>query len=331
MSLVHDHNERLDLEHRTHRIAFAAHAFVSCVATDFIDPFVGAMRQYTLKYGAPAFLAKPLDMAKNFTGSFHDMAHGHDHAHDHGHCGHDHHHHEIAPNFDHMEGWDKRWAQFKHFSKEGHLGHWLGAEAVGDVGGAASFIALSEYAPEAMDKYVAATAKIPGVHAFIEKVAHKTTDSWAEKHHVEKDSAHYREELKKWEEFQAQNISFSFLISALGTVENLAAHKMLFKNPAPMQELLIGKMWGVLATNVLLMGSRVVAPETVKWYEDKASHVVEPLLKHTRKPEHVVADSKVSTNSHQRDSDKMLKNKDYNPYSQAVLTQKMTAPQFLTP
>lgn len=282
MALIHD-DKRVDLKQRGQRIAYALHAFTSCVATDFIDPFVGALRQYSQKHGAPGWLQKPLKLFNKLTGWMHNKAHGdgHDHGHDHAHGEHcDHHHeHPPAPSFDHLQGWAKRWAQFRHFAKEGHLGHWLGAEAVGDVGGAASFVAISEWAPKWLDKFTRGFNSLPLVKPTVNWLAERTTRSWAKENQVAEGSEEYKQELSKWQEFQSQNFAYSALIAVLGTAQNLLAHKFIFKNPASLKNLFIGKVYGVLATNVLLMGSRLIAPRAVKsWEEGVSNRLIEPLL-----------------------------------------------------
>jgi hypothetical protein len=237
---THDH--RHSLRSRARRIAYAVHATLSCFATDFIDPLKQAFDRTQDDRAARG--EERISLWKLISSK---------------------------------DRWKTIPSKYKEFFTWKHFRDSSLAEVSGDLAGGAIFIGISEFCSKPLETFTRGVGHL--CKPLVNYLARKTTDEWARKEGVEKDSEAYKKQFRHWREFQAQALSYDGIISFFSTVSNIAIMKKL-QPGTPTWAITKSKLAGVAATQVLLLGSRWLFPQAVRRYEDAFDKkIVEPVLK----------------------------------------------------
>lgn len=263
-------------------IAYTVNHAISCGVTDvFVQPVAAA---------AATALAHEELLPKWATSVFehhdHDHGHGHDH-HDH----HDHHHHEAhAAPADGKGRWQRIGEKIKgelQWKKFGHnLKHWVWGETIGDAGGIIPTIMVQRMFPGFMQGLRDRIEPIAG--AAYRGGAHRDAQNWGRKHGLALDSA----EVKAREEYLYKHemdhlpqavVWNAFSIPINGAVQLGMEKPSAVNTPKKFMGFLtkfaIGKGFGTIFSNGILLGGRAVAPDAfIAWDKWNSDNVLKPVL-----------------------------------------------------
>lgn len=265
---------RKSAEERAQDVAYTINHALSCGVT---DAFIQApISEWVVRQGA-----KGGGFSKLFQG-LDRFFEKHDHAHDdHPHGEHYEHHasHADHPHEDgHRHHAETHTSPALHVHKKGiwhGMSHWLQGEAVGDIGGIVPTILLQRHVPGFMH----------GLRTILEPVAgwafrsgaKRDAHHWASKNGFAPDSPETIAKEKALYEHEVSHLPQAVMWNMFSIPINLFTQKKILKSNYTWGELIVGKTFGSLFSNTVLIGTRALAPEAVhKWDTFNSDHVIKP-------------------------------------------------------
>lgn len=163
----------------------------------------------------------------------------------------------------------------------GTLTHTWGGEIIGDTAAFFAFLGVRQYFPQSLTALKHAARQLGD--GFYERAGHKSLDSWAQKHHIAKDSEAYRQELENWKDFQADNFAKSSVISVSSVALNVATQKAM-GNTHKVSVITTGKLIGAAITMASMLGLRFLIPQSTKELDRELSEkYFTPVVRRTQR------------------------------------------------
>lgn len=245
-----------DTKERASEWAYTMNHALSCGMTDvFIQPFAS-------KWVSDAVHEKRMPPGLRWLPNIfekHDHAHGHDDHHGHGHDDHHGHGHDHAP------------------SLRNNLSHWVGGEIAGDVGAVPLTVLTQRFAPGLMSGIRHVIEPIFG--SVFHRGAQRDAERWALKH-GETDSNAIVNKAQELYEYEMNHLPQAVVWNAYSIPINLASQRYVFHSKLTWGEMLIGKTFGSLVSNLALIGGRAMMPGSFhKWDSFASDKVVVPITK----------------------------------------------------
>jgi hypothetical protein len=241
-------------EQRAEDVAYVINHAISCATTDtFIQPPIGAWVQTSEENNT---LPKWLSWVKNIFES-HEH-HGGDAC---NHPGHTHPHmHGAAP------------SRFRDNAM-----HWLRGEIIGDAGAAPLTIFVQRHAPNFMHGLRRLMEPVAG--KMFHRGAERGARDWAISQGLNPDGPEAKAREKELYEHEMSHLSLAVVWNAFSVPINLAVQK-LSGSKASLSVMAMGKVFGSLVSNTMLIGGRALTPDTFgKLDKFNSTHVVLPVTK----------------------------------------------------
>lgn len=269
-------------EQKAEDIAYTVNHAISCGTTDiFVQPFVSAAVVTAIQSNK---LPRWLHWLENIFEK-HDHGHhsdGHAHAHNHANA-HSHHEHNAAcghtHGHDHSAPAKKQslWKQLLHNAQ-----HWLFGEVVGDVGGILPTIWVQRTFPGFMHGIRRVLEPVAG--GVFRNGAERDARHWGQKHGFDADSNEVKQKAAALYEHEVSHLPQAVVWNAFSIPINYAAQvgmALYRKQPVPnWKEFAVGKTFGFLISNGVLLGGRAIAPEKFnEWDRINSQHVIEPTMR----------------------------------------------------
>ncbi len=251
-------------EEKASDIAYTVNHSISCGTTDiFVQP-VAAVAATTLAH--EELLPKWL----------HWITHLFEHEH--------HDHEEELVHAADATKWQRVWARVKHEVQwknlSANLGHWATGEVAGDVGGILPTVAVQRLFPGFMQGMRKVLEPVAG--GFFRQGAARDARHWGRHHHLAADSAEvkqkedalYQHELSHLPQAVMWNV-FSIPINYVTQWAMARSHGEKFS----LGTFIIGKTFGTLFSNTVLIGGRGMAPELFNdWDRINSRYVIKPVI-----------------------------------------------------